>query len=63
MASIKPNIGDWYEDLEEGQLFKVVAVDETGETVEVQYLDGDVEGMDMETWRRMQLETVDAPEN
>lgn len=63
MASVKPNIGDWYEDLEKGQLFKVVAVDDTSETVEVQNLDGDVEGMDMETWNTLQLEAVDAPED
>jgi hypothetical protein len=46
----EPVIGEWYEDIQKRR-FEVVAVDE--DTVEIQYYDGDVEEVDMESWYLM----------
>jgi hypothetical protein len=45
---IEPIVGDWYRS--HGQLFEVVAVDDTEGIVEVQHADGDLEEMDMDDW-------------
>lgn len=57
-----PVPGQWYENLEEGELFRVLSVDEDSELVEIQYSDGDVEEIDYDTWTEMDLELAEAPE-
>ncbi len=52
MSMIEPEVGQWYQNTQR-QLFEVVAVDD--DTVEIQYYDGDVEEMDLETWYQMNL--------
>ena len=57
-----PVPGQWYENLEEEETFQVLTVDEDSELIEIQYLDGDVEEIDLETWAEMDLEKRDEPE-
>lgn len=57
-----PVPGQWYENLEEGETFRVLSVDEDAELVEIQYPDGDVEEIDYETWTELDLELSEAPE-
>lgn len=57
-----PVPGQWYENLEEEETFQVLKVDEDSELIEIQYLDGDVEEIDLETWAEMDLEVTDEPE-
>ncbi len=61
-----PSIGDWY-SLRGGELFEVVAVDETDGTLEVQYFDGTIEEMEMSDWRAQysagEIEEVEPPED
>jgi hypothetical protein len=57
-----PVPGQWYENLEEGEIFRVLSVDEDAELVEIQYADGDVEEIDYDTWTEMDLELSEAPE-
>lgn len=57
-----PVPGQWYENLEEEETFQVLNVDEDSELIEIQYLDGDVEEIDVETWAEMDLEKRDEPE-
>ena len=57
-----PVPGQWYENLEEEETFQVLTVDEDSELIEIQYLDGDVEEIDLETWTEMDLEKRDEPE-
>jgi len=40
---IDPIFGNWYRHLDKGQMFMVVAVDESDSLVELQHFDGDVE--------------------
>ena len=48
----EPVIGQWYEDIQKRR-FEVVAADE--DAVEIQYYDGDVEEVDMESWYLMNV--------
>lgn len=56
----EPVIGDWYKTLA-GETFEIVAYDEDDQTVEIQYEDGSIEELDLDTWRDLDLEAVEAP--
>ncbi|MBS0365432.1 MAG: hypothetical protein JSR67_06375 [Proteobacteria bacterium] len=58
----EPVRGQWYENAEEEESFRVLSVDEDSELVEIEYLDGDIEEIDLETWHEMDLERIDEPE-
>jgi hypothetical protein len=58
----EPVPGQWYENLEEEESFRVLSVDEDSELVEIEYLDGDIEEIDIEAWHEMDLERTDEPE-
>jgi hypothetical protein len=58
----EPVAGQWYENLEEEETFRVLSVDPDSELVEIEYLDGDIEEIDLETWHEMDLEPRDEPE-
>jgi len=43
----------WYENVEgKKESFRVLSVDEDSELIEIEYLDGDVEELDLEAWAR-----------
>ncbi len=58
----EPVRGQWYENAEEDDSFRVLSVDEDAELVEIEYLDGDIEEMDIDTWHEMDLEKISQPE-
>jgi hypothetical protein len=58
----EPVPGQWYENLEEEESFRVLTVDEDSELVEIEYLDGDIEEIDLEAWHEMDLELTQEPE-
>ncbi len=58
----EPVPGQWYENLEEEESFRVLTVDEDSELVEIEYLDGDIEEIDIEAWHEMDLEHTTEPE-
>src|ERR1700756_5486140 len=58
----EPVPGQWYENLEEEEPFRVLTMDEDSELVEIEYLDGDIEELDVEAWHEMDLERIDEPE-
>ena len=58
----EPVAGQWYENLEEEESFRVLSVDEDSEVLEIEYLDGDIEEIDLESWHEMDLERTDEPE-
>ncbi len=57
-----PVQGQWYEDLEENEVFRVLSVDPDEEIIEVQYENGDIEEMDLDTWHELDLERASEPE-
>jgi hypothetical protein len=53
-----PNVGYWYKDQEFNSTFEVVAYDEPGGYVEIQYFSGEIEEIDLETWYELDLQPV-----
>jgi hypothetical protein len=58
----EPVKGQWYENVEEDETFRVLSVDEDAELVEIEYLDGDIEELDLDAWHEMDLERIEEPE-
>ena len=58
-----PIISNWYQHLDKGQGFHVVAIDEERGLIELQYFDGNLEEIDLDTWYQMDLEPIEPPEN
>jgi len=58
----EPVAGQWYENLEEEEQFRVLSVDEDSELIEIEYLDGYIEELDVETWHEMDLDKIAEPE-
>ena len=57
-----PKIGDWYQG-DNGNSFEVVAVNDSDQTIDIQHFGGEVEEVDVETWRQLNLIAVSAPED
>ena len=62
-TKIEPVVSQWYRHLDKGQQFYVTAFDEEEGTVEIQHFDGDVEEMDLDDWRELDLEAIEPPED
>lgn len=58
----EPVKGQWYENVEQDETFRVLSVDEDAELVEIEYLDGDIEELDLDAWHEMDLERIEEPE-
>src|ERR1700733_5431968 len=58
----EPAAGQWYQNVEEEESFRVLSVDEDSELVEIEYVDGDIEELDIEAWHEMDREKTVAPE-
>jgi hypothetical protein len=57
-----PVVGQWYEDLDSEEIFKVLNLDPDEELVRIQWLDREIEEIDLDVWNEMDLELADAPE-
>ena len=57
-----PTPGKWYENKEEEETFRVLSVDEDDELVEIEYVDGEIEELDLDTWHELDLEPTETPE-
>jgi hypothetical protein len=57
-----PVQGKWYQDLEENEIFQVLSVDPDEEIIELQYENGDIEEIDLDTWHELDLEHAQEPE-
>jgi hypothetical protein len=57
-----PTPGKWYENKEEEETFRVLTVDEDNELVEIEYVDGEIEELDLDTWHELDLELTEEPE-
>lgn len=59
----KPIVGAWYQDLEFLSSFEVVASDDKDDCVEIQYFNGEIEEVDLETWYELDLSPIPAPDD
>lgn len=60
---LDPRVDQWYTHLDKGQRFVVTAIDEVGDTVEVQHFDGDIEEFALDEWHDLDIDLSEAPEN
>jgi hypothetical protein len=58
-----PVAGRWYLDIERDEIFKVIAVDENDDVVEIQHADGEIEELESADWYEMDLERAGEPED
>jgi hypothetical protein len=58
-----PTIENWYEDTASGRTFRVVAIDEDNDAIDVQYFDGDLAEFDFSSWRESALVPIEPPED
>ena len=58
----EPVVGQWYENIDENDSFRVLSVDEDAELIEIEYLDGDIEEIDVDTWAEFDLDKIEQPE-
>ena len=59
---LDPEAGKWYEDLDREEIFKVVSVDPDDEIVRLQWLDGEIEEIDLDAWTELDLDMAEEPE-
>jgi hypothetical protein len=60
---LDPIVGEWYLHRDKGEMFRVVAVDAAAGSVAIQYFDGDVEELETDAWREMEIESAEEPED
>lgn len=58
----EPVVGQWYENIEEDDCFRVLAVDEDAELIRIEYLDGDIEEIEADIWAEFDLDKIEQPE-
>lgn len=59
---LDPVPGQWFEDLDREEVFKVVSVDPDDMLVRIQWLDGEFEDLDLEDWNELDLDEAEEPE-
>jgi len=62
-TKVVPVVDEWYQYLGKGQRFKVVAIDEASDVIEIQHFDGDIEEIEFPEWRQLNIEAAQDPEN
>ena len=59
----EPVIGQWYRNLEDEQIFEIVAIDENESTIEIQYFESEVDEIDLDSWYEIPLESIAEPKD
>lgn len=54
-------VGKWYQDVNDGMVFEVVALDE--DAIEVQTLDGSVSEFEVDWWQDFSIEPISPPKD
>jgi hypothetical protein len=58
----EPEAGQWYEDLDREEAFRVMSLDPDEGLVRIQWLDREIEELDLDEWRELDLELAQEPE-
>jgi len=56
----QPSIDVWYKTAS-GDIFEVVAMDPHEDSIEIQYLDGSVEELDLDAWQGVEPKMINPP--
>lgn len=62
-AEVDPRVGNWYQHLDKGQSFEVIAVDDEEGMVEIQTFNGTLQQFDLGTWYGLDLKPIEVPED
>jgi hypothetical protein len=63
MAIAIPLVDNWYEERETGRQFRIVALDDASDTIEIQYLEGELSEFDRSSWDQIAIVEIEAPED
>jgi hypothetical protein len=63
MKLADPILETWYKDAEAERSFRIVAIDSDNDSIEVQYLNGDIGEFDTATWEDSVFYPIEAPED
>jgi hypothetical protein len=58
---LEPRLDQWYSFHSSDELFRVVALDDGA--IEIQSFDGDIQELDVDAWRDLDIELAEPPEN
>jgi hypothetical protein len=58
-----PQVGDWYQNQDQGEPFQVVSVDAASGSVQIQSFDGELDSIESADWGELPLVTAAAPED
>lgn len=58
-----PEVDAWYHYPAKSQKFMVTAIDDHTATVEIQYFDGTIDEIELDTWYVLNIERIEAPED
>ena len=60
----EPIIGHWYRNKElSSEIFEVVAIDNDEKLIEIQYFDGQIGELELDTWKESRIVEVAEPED
>jgi hypothetical protein len=60
---LDPIVGTWYKHAGKGNLFRVVAIDEERDLIQIQHFDGDLGQIELSGWLDLDIEVTEAPED
>lgn len=63
MSSSDPILGYWYQDAATGAAFRIVAIDPENDSIDVQYVNGDIGEYDFAAWEDSACTPIEAPED
>lgn len=58
-----PIVGSWYKDLENNLKFKVINIEDDNDSIEVQYINGDIGEYDNDSWYTSTFDYIEDPED
>lgn len=60
---LEPIVGKWYLDVELDEPFRIAAIDEEREIIEIRYVDGESDEIELDGWSDLDLEPAEPPED
>ena len=58
---LDPLIEQWYAHVDKGQLFYITDINEEKNAIEIQHFDGDIEELNFDEWRELEIELSEEP--
>ena len=56
-------IGNWYKSPENEDIFEIVAVDAKDDYIEIQYFNGEIAELDLNSWNELHIAPIATPED